>query len=232
MTTLIVLLAIFITASIIVSGVMYSRQQALAYRQSQLKSLKQKYEEINSLFQVIMRVDDSANIAISLNHAMIEIAQSMTKMDRKSEELRILLDNLKQRERDLKTGVLLPQAQKTVTSDAAVAAIQRSLSECLQKLQRFKLRGSLPVPLYEEYSHHLREMALDVEVGSQLQMAESLVAQNDKAGAEKHFKHAREALKRTRLEIPNKNDQIKEISDKIKSLMRDGETQNRSQETQ
>ena len=222
MTTIIVLLAIFAFVCIVISGIVYSRQQAQAYREGQTKLFKQKYQEFDGLFKFILTLDDKPDIAIAINNELLDIAQTLVKLNKNEEEFLLLFDQLKTQAKSLKDGSLAPKAQKVVTSDTLMRTNKSSLVEVGQRLNRLKIRGKISPPAYEEYLHHLKKLTFDIEYESHKHLASQLEEGNDIPSAINHYKHAREALKKTRIEFAEKNEYIREITDKIHLLQKTG----------
>ena len=220
MTTIIILLLLLLIGSIVVSGIVYSRQQALAEKQSQIKINSQKYLELQGLLQFILSVDNSITIAQQISHELLNITQKLIKLDKANEEHQLLYDNEMNRALAMKNGQLKAQGQQIVTSDRVLSASLRTLNEIGQLLQRFKVRGNITAPAYEEYLQHLQELSLNIELDSHLHFAEQLAKDNENRKAITHFKQAREALKRTRFELPNKNERIREITQKVEELQK------------
>lgn len=209
-------LVVLLVSGLIASGIMYSRQQALADREQRIRALKQKFEELQALFDIIFTADSKPDISIVLNQGLIEIARDIRALDRSNAEAQALLNSLTSRDTALREGMLLPKGQHIMNSEAALSTLLSSYAAILQRLQRFKVRGSIAAHQYEEFSLYLRQMTLTTELDSHMANAETLLKDNDRLRAINHLKHCRELLKKTNLEIEDKNERIRELSDKIK----------------
>jgi hypothetical protein len=222
MAAIIIILAVLVLICVVVSGVVYTRQQAIAHRESQTRHLKQKYQELDLLFQFIMNIDEKSEIAILLNNQLMDFAQQLIKLNKKSEEYLLLLDQLKTRAIALKNGTLPPKADKIASNDSIMRHHIAALTDIGQRFNRLKIRGQILAATYEEHLKHLKKLAFDIEYESHLKFAEKLTANNDIRNAVQHLKHAREALKKTRADITGKAEKIRKISEKILKLQRDG----------
>lgn len=202
------------------------------HREAQTRMHRQKYQEFDGLFQFIMNVDDQPEVAIAINNELSDIAQVIAKLNPKNEEYAVFLDQLKSRGSALRDGSLAPKGNKAVSSDTLMRTHTSSLIEIGQRLNRLKIRGKISVPAYEEYLQHLKHLTFEVEYDSHMSFAKKLEENKDIRNAINHFKHARDALKKTRLEIPEKNQNIRELSEKIQALQRSGSSPEESMAAQ
>ncbi|WP_020409424.1 hypothetical protein [Hahella ganghwensis] len=224
MTILIITLLIILIASIVISGIVYSRQQALAYKQGQIKLNRQKYAEVNALLKFMLKVDDTPNISLILAHNLADITQALVKLEKKSEDYKIMHDNELARIQSIRQGKLCPQNQKAVTNDNQLSAHLKTLNDVGHLLQRYKIRGTLSPSDYEEHMYHLQKLAYEIELNVYLEQALQLEQNNDTRRAINRLKQARQTIKRTRVELPDKNDRIRELTEKIESLQKQGTT--------
>lgn len=221
-------LAVLLVSGLIASGIMYSRQQALAHREQRIRALRQKFEELQALYDIIFNADSKPDISIVLNQGLIEIARDVRALDRSNAEAQTLLNNLTARGTALREGLLLPKGEHIMSSEAALSTLLSSYAAILQRLQRFKVRGTIAPHQYEEFSLYLRQMTLTTELDSHMATADAQLKDNDRLRAINHLKHCRELLKKTNLEIENKNERIKDISDRIKLAESAVETESNS----
>jgi hypothetical protein len=216
MSIILVILAVLLVGGLIASGIMYSWQQAIAQREHRIRSLRQKYEELQGLFDLIFQADSEADIAVVLNQAMLDIARQIRSVDSKNPETQLLVNQLSTRGTALNEGLLLPEGKRVMTAEASLNSLLSGYASILQKLQRLKIRGLIATHQYDAFSTHLRNLTLETEVESHLASAEMRLANGDRLKAANHFRHARELLKKTNLEVENKNERIREISEKLK----------------
>lgn len=211
-------LAFLLVGGGIFSGILYSRQQAAAMRERQLKAISQKYEELKKLYDILFLTDDQPEVPALLNKALLGFARDMRKLDPKSPERHQLVEQHSHLDAGFSEGSLHPRGERLMNSDAALTSLLSSYAVIVQKLQRFKVRGMIATHQYEEYALHLRKLSLDTEVSSHLAFAEIMIGNSERLKAEGHLKHARECLKKTSLEIPDKAERIRELTDRIKNL--------------
>jgi len=223
MTAFIIVLAVLMIASLVISGVVYTRQQALAQRESQTKHLKQNFQETEHIFNFIMKVDDQPDIAIALHNQLLDLAHQLLKINKKSEEFQSLFGRLKAQAAELKEGTLKPRGEQTVANDTMLQKNSTLLNATGQRLSRLKVRGLLPVAQYEEHLSHLKKLVFTIEYDSHMAMADKQIEDNNIVKAIDHLKHARDTLKKTRADIEDKNGKIKTLSDQIQCLLREGQ---------
>ena len=108
MAAIIILLALLILVSVVISGVVYTRQQAIVYRENKTRHLQQKYQELDKLFKFFMSIDDNPELAILLNNQSTDLAQQLSELNKKTTDFQSLFDQLKARAHELKTGSLAP----------------------------------------------------------------------------------------------------------------------------
>ena len=216
MGVLLAILAALLVGGLIASGVVYARQQALVQRQQMLRSLRQKFDEQQNLYDLIFVADSEPDIAIVLNQNLLELARQIRALDSRNPETQALVQQLTSRGTALGEGLLLPKGERTVNSEAALASLLSGYAHVLQKLQRIKIRGQIAPHQYESFALHLRHLTLETEVESHLHSAETRLGIGDRSKAINHFVHARDLLKKTSLEVENRNERIREISDKLK----------------
>ncbi|OZG71258.1 hypothetical protein BTA51_21665 [Hahella sp. CCB-MM4] len=229
MTALIIVLLLILIASIVISGIVYSRQQAIAYKRGQIKLSKQKYAEVNGYLQFILKVDDQLVIALILAQNLADITQSLVKLEKKSEDFKLLHDNDLAKIQAIRQGNLVPQNQKSITNDNQLSAHIKTLNEIGHLLQRFKIRGVISPSDYEAHLYHLQKLAFEIELEGYLQLAERL-ASSDPRKAINRYKQARQVIKRTRVELPDKNEKIRELTEKIEALQKQGSSSSQAAE--
>lgn len=215
------IIAFLIVGAIIASGVLYARQQALQQRASQMRALQQKYDELTKLYDLVFLADDQPRIVATLNEALLDLVRQMRRLEPRRPELQTLFQELQVRHSALEQGTLLPQGQRIMSTDAALTALLAGLAQTLQKLQRFKVRGMLTPIQYEEYALHLRRLALETEVESHLALADALLKDSERVKALAHLRHARDTLKKSAPDLPDRNERIRQLSDRISAVERD-----------
>ncbi len=216
MGILLVILTVLLVGGLIASGIVYARQQALVQRQQAIRSLRQKFDDLHGLYDLIFSADSQPDIAIVLNQSLLELARQIRALDTRNPETQTLVNQLAARGAALSEGLLLPRGERTVSSETALTSLLSGYAHVLQKLQRIKIRGQIAPHQYESFALHLRHLTLETEVESHLQSAETRLSGGDRTKAINHFTHARELLKKTNLEVEDRNERIRQISERLK----------------
>lgn len=96
MTAIIISLILLVIISLIISGYLFTHQQAILRRQQQTKHLQQKFQEINHWFESVFTVDDKPDIAMVIHDQRLDLAQQLAKLNKNSPQFGGLFTQPKQ----------------------------------------------------------------------------------------------------------------------------------------
>ncbi|MCG8612501.1 MAG: hypothetical protein MI864_18445 [Pseudomonadales bacterium] len=212
-------LGIVFIAAIIFSSIAYKRQQALYLKRSQIRQHKRTLEELNELQNTLLRVDPEMELVQLIQLKVVQIHQKITQIDPGAtvyaDELKNQSERLKQYQEKKKN----PDANYALNNDNDIEITNLHLNGIFKMLVKAKKSGNLPEGRFKHFAGHLQNLKLNIEVSSHRHQAERYLAENDRVMAQTHLKLAREALRSTKLDFPEKAEQIRELTTNIKQVM-------------
>lgn len=215
MTTLVVVLLGIMFISVVVSAVLYARQQAAQHRAAKIKALLQRRQDYENALALILRIDDRSDIAVAISGALLEIQKELVALGL-AEGLQ-QLESLKEQLVALEEGRLRSAGDRIMHSDNQMKLALEGLRTLGNKLLRLKLRGKLAPDIYQQQLEHLDHLKLTVQVRSHEYHAEQLLQADQRRDAVAHMRKARDVYKRSNLAADAKNEAVRRLTDQIKA---------------
>ncbi|GAA3979532.1 hypothetical protein [Allohahella marinimesophila] len=215
MTTLVVVLLGIMFVSVVVSAVLYARQQAAQHRAAKIKALLQRRQDYENAVALILQVDDRADIAVAMTIALIEIQKELISLGLPGALQQ--LEDLKGQLHALEEGRLRPSGERVMHSDGQMRAALEGLRTLGNKLLRLKLRARLSAEAYQQQLEHLEQLKLTVQIRSHEYHADQLLQADKRREAIGQLKKARDVYKRSSLGTTEKNEAVRRLTDQIKA---------------
>lgn len=198
----------------------YRRQQRIQLTKSKIRQFKQKADELIDIRNTLLRADDEYESIILVQSLILSNLTHAQQLDSENEHLRMeveketyYLDLYKSQKRE-------NEINKAFDSDSDIQSTNIRLNSFARILLKAKKTGAVSAAKCADIARHMQKLRLDIEVESHLKQARSFLANDDRVLAQSHLKQAKEALRTSPLEFPEKNQRIKDIAEEIKSVMR------------
>jgi len=212
-SVIISIISALIVASILVSGISYSRQQAMAKRQKQISKYRQQADEVISHTSLLLKVDPEFTLITQLQSLIVSALQSAHNLSLQDQTI---IDNLhiqKLRLQEFKDEQRENEVQDFLATESELSQSQLQLSQITKLIDIYRNRGELSIEKSQTFSTHLKKLRLDLTVNSHLHQAQCCGDKNDISMAQMHIKQAREVIKSASLEQDEKNKRIKNLTD-------------------
>lgn len=206
-------ISVLIVFSMIVSGVSYSRQQAMEKRQRQISKYRQQADEILGHIQLLLKVDPEYNLIIQLQNLAVNTLQSAYNLAPQDQITNDNLKNQKHRLQEFKDGQRDHEVHDYIETSTELSQSQLQLGQIDKLLDIYRNRGALSFQKSNEFKDHLKKIKLNLTVNSHIHQAKCCGENNDILMYQMHIKQAREVLKKSHLEENVKNKRIKKLTE-------------------
>lgn len=196
----------------IVSGISYSRQQAMEKLQKKLSKYRQQVDEILQHIKVLLSVDPEYHLITQLQTIVVntlQLANSLAPHDR------IVSDNLRIQKQQLNQYKSNERGKPVIEffeTETELSQLKSQLGQIGKLLEIYANKGQLPLNKSNEYQAHLSKINIELTINSHMNQAK-ICADNDNITMyQMHIKQARDIIKKSSLEESDKNQRIKELT--------------------
>jgi hypothetical protein len=211
--------AIF-AASIFISTIAYKRQQAIRHLKSQTRQLKRKIEEFAEIRNALLKTDPDIELTLIIQQQIIKLCDKLNALDPTNEQSQKTCENERLRHTQLTNGERDQPASQSLSSDTEIESVNIHINTLTKFLNSAYKKGRIGQSKYTALIHHLQRLKLDIDVTSHTAQANKYLDSGDRVLAQSHLKQAKEALRSSPLEYPEKTQQIRDLTEQIKQVMR------------
>jgi len=197
----------------IISGISYSRQQAMAKLQKKISQYRQQVDEVLGHIALLLKVDSDYQLIIQLQTLVVSTLQLSNSLSPKDH---IISDNLriqKQRLSEFKENKRDNQVIEFLETETELNQSKLQIGQISKLLDIYRNRGELSIDKSTTFNAHLKSLKLDLMINSHMNQARKCAERNDVMTYQMHIKQAREVVKKSTLEESEKNQKIKELTD-------------------
>ncbi len=221
-TFIIAIIAFIIIASFIISAISYSRQQALKKRNQMVKRYLQQADEALSFISLLLRIDKEYDLIIQLQNLVINALSSAYKLN---PEDQMIINNLNTQKNKLKEYQKKQRSTQVccwLSSDSELNTTLTQLGQLNKLFDLYRNKGDLSFTKHQELQKHLFHLQQEVSTNTYLYHADLFAEQNNITSYQLYIKQAIQVIKKSMLEANEKNQRIKELSDRIQEARRTG----------
>ncbi len=208
-------IVILIIASIVISAVTYSRQQAYKAKQKKLSQLKSRSDEVLGHLRLLLQVDDQYDIIVSLQQQLVRFLKAAYALEPADQ---LISKNLATQTQNLalyKEGRRANPIECFMSSDSELNNAQLQLGQVSKYLDICRNRNWITVREHDAMNKRLQRLKLDLLLNTHVYQAEKCGQSGDMVMYQLHLKQARDALSKSKSEYPDKNARVKELSDML-----------------
>lgn len=217
-TAIILSFVFLLIASLALSAYTYNRQLSLAKRRSKVMFYKQQADEMLRYQSLLLTLDPSYELIQLLQKRAVILTRYAYELLPKDELLRDTLNrhkyNLERYEKHQRDNPLSPY----FLNDAELNQAQLQLTQLNKLLDMFCAQTVISHDDNERLKQYLRGLRLNVEVDSHLEQANRLAEGKDLAMYQMHVKHARDALRKSSIEVDGKENKIERLNEALRLL--------------
>ena len=212
-STIITAITILILLSLIISGISYSRQQAMAKLRIKISQYRQQSDELLGHIALLLKVDPQYQLITQLQVIAVntlKLANSLSPTDQ------IISDNLRiqnQRLSELKEKKREEPAVEFFETETELNQLKSQIAQISKLLEIYRNRGELSIDKSNTYNAHLKKISFELTVNSHMNQARKCGERDDVATYQMHLKQARDLIKKSEMEENEKNKRIKELTD-------------------
>lgn len=214
--TIILIVVLLLIGSLVLSAIAYARQQSMAKRKARVMFCKQQADELISSLSLLLSIDPDFELILLLQRQAISHLTQASELIPNDGNLAATLKkhkiNLIQYEKQQRDNELTP----FLLSDTELNQAQYSLTQLTKSLDLMSNQGLINREEVNRLKQHLRELRLSLDVNSHLEQANRYGRSKDVVMYQVHVKHAREALRKTSIEIANKDAKIDRLTNALK----------------
>ncbi|PIE44335.1 MAG: hypothetical protein CSA50_01030 [Gammaproteobacteria bacterium] len=211
------LTAVFV-ASVCLSTIAYKKQQRIRYTNNQIRQIRRKIDELSEIKSTLLKTDDEYDILLFLQQKILAYLSRIHALKPNATEINEEINKEAYHLDNYKNGIRKNEIQKAVENDSEIKSTNIRLSALIRLLLATEKMGSISKGKCADLIYHTQKLKLDIEVESHLKQSESYLANDDRVTAQTHLKQAKKALRSSPVEYPEKTQQIKEISARIKAI--------------
>tara|TARA_R110001592_G_scaffold282102_2_gene549756 strand:- start:1080 stop:1841 length:762 start_codon:yes stop_codon:yes gene_type:complete len=223
-TFIIAIITIILIASFIISAVSYSRQQALKKRNQLVKRYHQQADEALSHISLLLCIDQDYDLIIQLQNLVVNALSSAAKLNFEDQMTTNNLSTQKLKLNEYKSKQRSNQVCCWLTSDTKLTATQTQLGQLKKLIDLYRNKGDLSLPKHQDLQNHIQKLQQEVSTNTYLYQADLCAEQNNITSYQLNIKQAIQVIKKSMIETSQKNQRIKELSDRIQEVKRTGKT--------
>jgi hypothetical protein len=211
-SSIITIISVLIILSMIVSGISYSRQQAMAKRQKKISQYRQQVDEILGHIAFLLKVDSDYQLVTQLQVLAVntlKLANNLSPQDS------IISDNLriqKQQLNNFKENKRENEVIEFYETETELNQLKSEIGQIEKLLDIYRNRGELSVDKNNALQKHLNKVNIELTSNSYMNQARICGEQNNITMYQMHIKQAREVVKKSTLDESDKNKRIKELT--------------------
>jgi hypothetical protein len=212
-SSIITIISALIILSMIVSGISYSRQQAMAKRQKKISQYRQQVDEILGHIAFLLKVDPDYQLVTQLQVLAVntlKLANNLSPQDS------IISDNLriqKQQLNNFKENKRENEVIEFYETETELNQLKSEIGQIEKLLDIYRNRGELSVDKNNALQKHLNKVNIELTINSYMNQARICGEQNNITMYQMHIKQAREVVKKSTLDESDKNKRIKELTE-------------------
>jgi len=219
-STIITIITVLIIFSMIVSGISYSRQQAMAKLQKKISQYRQQTDEILGHISLLLRVDPEYSLITQLQILAVNTLQLANNL---SPQDLIISDNLRSQKEQLnnfKENKRENQVIEFFETETELNQLKSQIGQISKLLDIYSNRGKLSIDKSNAFHAHLKNLNLELTVNSHMNQARKCGEKNNVTMYQMHIKQAREVVKKSALDESEKNKRIKKLTDILNEVKR------------
>lgn len=213
-------IVVLIFASLIISAVSYSRQQAYKAKKKKLFSLKTRSDEILNYLRLLLQIDDDYRIIHFLQKQLVQLTRTAKGIAPEDPQWSRLLTTYEQSLSQYASGTRSNPIECYVSSDSELSTLQMQLLQVSKHLDVCRNRGLLDTQTHEAMLAHIQRLKLDLDVNSHVYQAQQHGTEGDIVLYQLHLKQARDALSKSKLNISDKTGRVKQLTEMINHAKR------------
>lgn len=220
MTTVIIfsILGTLLLISIILSSIAYKRQQAITFKKSQIQQLTRSIQDLQETLNTLLQIDNKYELIIIIHSQILAFLEKKLALEPNNattknqlEQQQLLNSSYKKEQRDNDINRKMP-------NDEAINLANFQLLQTNKLLHKFRSKNKISSAKYTELTNHIQKLRLDIEVESHIEQANAYQNNKDIIMTQSHLKQAREALRGSPIEFPEKAQLIRELTERIKNV--------------
>jgi|GEM_PF-5542943 len=207
-----------VLVSVIISTVAYSREQARELKKSQIRQIKHRIGRYHDMLYTLLNMDKEYDLILMVHHQILGLLGKLLLLEPDNDRFSQMFEEEKILHTEYQNNKRTQEVSTVLTSDQEINAANFQLMQISKLILKNKDNNLLSAAKATELYNLIKKLRLNIEVNSHEAQAEAYIKNNDRILAQSHFKQAREALKNTTIEYPEKNSHIKTLSEKIQVL--------------
>tara|TARA_R110002167_G_scaffold81044_15_gene222197 strand:+ start:335 stop:1090 length:756 start_codon:yes stop_codon:yes gene_type:complete len=223
-TAIIATIATFLIGSFILSAISYTKQQNLKKRKLILKRLQQQADETLSAIPLLLKVDSEYDLILQLQTLTVSALSKALSLNPADKIIQGNLNIQKGKQSEFKQLKRSNEVTCWLTSDTELASTQSQLAYIEKLLDLYQNNGSLNATKNQELKHHLNVLRHNISINTYLYQADTSGEQNNITSYQLYIKRAMQAIKKSPTDHVQKNQKIKELSERIQEVKRTGRT--------
>ena len=218
MSELGLVIAIALPISLILAGLVWlgRRQQNQQSQRLQARAIKQSAEDLLEALEFLLQIDNFREVQLLVLERVGQLyalyAQTLPKADSKQSETLFDPEPYKQRIEEGKGN------RRVFKSDREVRLARRYIGKILKTLTLMQKRRELSEAALLEYRRYLRLTLLEREVDTYTAQGDVAADRGDVITATNYYKAAKKLLIEFDLQYPEKNERIRELSQRTAAL--------------
>lgn len=194
------------------------REEATQRKRTRIRDIRNEIVDLDELLHTLMVYDKNAPLLDSLMEQMYrDIEEGLALLPDSPDLLQDLaaLEPLKQRINEMRELNIAPE---TPVSDRQIFLMKKHFSLTLKFIRNLHAKGEMDDMSARTHRERLMRLAVLHEVHAYVNQGNAAKAEHELSMAANLFKHAKEVLVRTDIEVPSKNEEITRISRMISGL--------------
>lgn len=205
-----------ILVGVVAWGRRKQNQQNLRMRS---RVIRDKAEELQDTLEFLIRFDDFRDIQFVLLDRVDYLHQlAIEQLPAQEKEQIELFDKEHWREKIEATG----DKRSSLANDREIRLAKQEFSRALKALGAMVKQKQLSQTALEEYRRHLKLLLLDREVNTYQDQGDLAAERGDLVSAGNYYKAARKLLVECEMQFPEKNDRIRDLTQRSSALFNGG----------
>lgn len=195
------------------------RQQSVAQKKGQARAVKESLLSLCEAFEFLLKVDDHKEIQETVLMRIKQLLETHEKALPRSEQGKAAPVDVEQLETLLKQS---GKKRRVLKSDREIRYAKKQFSKVLKAFPPMLKNKALSEASMLEFRRYLRISLLEMEVDSFTAQGDVAAQRGDVTTASSYFKAARRLLIDFKMQYPEKNNRIRELSKKTAALFNGG----------
>lgn len=224
-----IVLAILIFASLIISSIAYRKQEKIRRTRQRVIKLRRQLHEVQDILDTLKRIDSdkySLQYIVMFMLSLLDTTLSIKPEDEEAQQYQAVLnESLNQ----IKSGTFAENANRVLGSDRELRQAKDQLNAGSKLIRILQKKGKIPIQHCEAILARFRWLYLYIEVDSLVDHGDKSAEREDIASAVSYYKKAKQLLVQSSIDDPNKNSYIKEINQRAKGLFENNTKESKDQ---